>query len=180
MMRLMAYDYALSPDKYLSDEEEARLRATLAKYRNSDLRNTTSILLMLVCGLRSGEVRNVTKDVINFNDNTIFINTTKGGRPRIIPLTADLVSRLKELCEKSETDRLFPFSRIRHWYIWEQFRPCQNKGTHACRHTAAKNIYKQKQNFPLAQSFLGHKSISTTAQYLQIQTDAEEMRDAIK
>lgn len=174
----MAYDYALSPDKYLSTEEEAYLRGVLAKYRDSDLRNTTLILLMLVCGLRSQEALNLRKEDFNFADRSVFIRTIKGGRHRIIPLTTDLVNRFQELFQKTEGEAIFKFSSMQLCRIWGEYRPCK-KGSHALRHTAAKNIYQKTRDFSLAQAFLGHKSILTTAIYLQIQVSAEDMRAAV-
>lgn len=172
------YEYALTPDKYLSKEEEAFLRANLAKHRDGDLRNTTMVLLMLVCGLRAQEVLNLEKEDFNFNDKSLFVKTIKRGRPRIIPLTTDLVLRFKELFERTEGPRLFAISLRHLTRIWWDYRPCK-KGTHALRHTAAKNIYQKTKDFSLAQAFLGHKQISTTAVYLQIQVSADELRDAV-
>lgn len=174
----MAYDYALSPNKYLTKEEEYYLRGILAKFRDTDLRNTTMIMLMLVCGLRSQEVINLSRADFNLDDKSIFIKTIKRGRARIVPLPPDLIFRIKELLESSPEEHLFKMTRMQLCRIWADYRPCK-KGTHCLRHTAAKNIYQKTKDFSLAQAFLGHKMISTTAVYLQIQVDADELRGAV-
>jgi integrase/recombinase XerD len=170
--------YALTPDKYLTEPEEQYLRGMLEKHRNDDLRNTTMLLLMLVLGLRAREALNVVKADLNFDDRCIFVDTIKRGRPRVLPLTDDLIGRLKELSAKTEGERLFPIGSVMLYNIWDQYRPCK-KGSHALRHTAAKNIYQKTKDISVAQALLGHASISTTSVYLQIQISADKLRDAI-
>lgn len=174
----MAYDYALSPDKHLSVEEEKSLRASLAKHRDSDLRDTTMLLLMLICGLRAQEVLNLKKEDFNFTDKSVFVRTIKKGRHRSIPLPDGLVFRFKELFENIDGNTPFPITTRRLRQIWEQYKPCK-KGSHSLRHTAARNIFKTVKDLSLAQYFLGHKTISTTSVYLQSQVSAELLRKAV-
>lgn len=178
----MKYSYALSSNKYLSQAEEFELRGVLAQYRDLRLRDTTMILIMLVCGLRSREVLNIKKADIDFGVMSLRVATIKNGNPREVPLTFDLCARLKELCAKESRETLFNISSQRFRFIWSQYT--FGKGTHCLRHTAAKNVFsKAKESsraIAIVQTLLGHASLATTAIYLQNIVALDDLRELVR
>lgn len=176
------YTAALTPHKYLSRTEQAALLAILDGHQSTSLRNTTMFMLMLKVGTRSAETMNLTWHDINFIDKSIYVQSSKGSNDRVLPLTKNLVYRLKLLKAQTsgkDEDRLFNFS-LRHLRrIWYEYRPVKKK-IHSLRHTFAFNFYhNSRYNLFLTQTALGHKNLQSTAIYLQIHCDLDDFRKAI-
>lgn len=164
---------ALTPSKYLLPDEQASLEASLAKYRRTSPRNTLMILLMLRTGARPQELLNLTWSDISWSSGRIFFSTLKGGRDRVIPVPPSVLARLKELGPGE--GKIF---KIKYWMfhsIWRQYRPVEKK-LHSLRHTFAVNLYRKSgYDLPLVQRALGHKNLSTTAIYLEIEMCSEKL-----
>ncbi len=175
----MNQNYALTPQKYLSVEEQRHLVELLEKHREKDLRNTTMLLLMLQAGLRPGEVCNLVWSDIDESSLTIRVETLKGGPNRIVPISRAMITRLHGLGPIIPDQRIFNIRYHRFLDIWKLYRPAPKK-LHSLRHTFAVNMYnKSRHNLSLVQQALGHSSITTTAIYLQIQSSISEMRQAM-
>jgi len=172
-------NYALTPNKYLLPPEQRHLEGLLEKYREKDLRNTTLLLFMLRVGARPQEVLNVTWGDVNFFCKTVYLKSLKGGRHRNIPMKPDLIVRLKELGVGNDDERIFKIGYGMFRAIWNEFRPVKKK-LHSLRHTFAVNLYiKSNYNLRLVQVALGHKNMTTTAIYLEIEMSNAELRKAL-
>lgn len=170
-------NYSITPEKYLTPAEQSELERILEKYRKSDLRNTTMLLLMLKGGPRPSEVLNLTW--ADIGEGWVFFETLKGGPPRKVPISSNLVSRFAELGPGLPDERMFPIGIQQFTNIWYDYRPCKKK-LHSLRHTFAVNAYRKGDNqIHLVQQALGHVNIQTTAIYLQIQSTLEELRSVI-
>lgn len=172
-------NYALIPKKYLSPDEQCRLEYLLARYRSSDLRNTTLLLLMLRAGCRPQEALNIKWSDIDLSRRRIFFRTLKGGRPRFVPIGDDLVSRFRDFEMGEDGELVFKIKYNMANKIWWDYRP-SNKKLHSLRHTFAVNIYRRSSfNLKRVQVLLGHRSLMTTAIYLEIEPCGDEDRELI-
>ena len=171
--------YSLTPNKYLSYEEQGGLERILERHKGVDLRNSTMFLLMLWTGTRPSELLNLKWRDVDFISRRIFIDTLKGGRPRYIPICDELICRLVNLGVKELDDRIFDIGYRRFEKIWQEWRPVKKK-LHSLRHTFAVNLYKKSgYNLRLVQQALGHAHITTTAIYLEIETSDAELRKCL-
>lgn len=167
----------LTPEKYLTPEEQVELEVLLDKYGSTDLRNTTMLLLSLKTGARPREVLNLVWEDVDLKYGNIFLRTLKRGHGRVVPIKKNLVQRLESMGPGS--GMVFPLSYSMFYLIWKEYRPCKKK-LHALRHTFAVNAYrKSKNNVKLVQQALGHKYLATTGIYLDFQITDKELRQAI-
>ena len=171
----------MTPLKYLVPCEQAALEAILAVHRYKDPRNTTMLLMMLKTGARPQELLTLTWADIDWISRTVFINTMKGGKPRVIPLAGIVYDRLQEWdwIGSKPDERLFKVSYSMFSQIWQTYRPVKKK-LHSLRHTFAVNMYQRSKNLRLVQQALGHESLQTTQIYLEIAASIDEMRGAIE
>lgn len=167
-------NFSLTPSKYLSEAEQTHLEAILERFRTVAMRNTTMLMFMLKTGARPSEVLGVTWADIDFQKKTVFIDTLKGGPPRVIPLSENLIVRLQSL--PIGPGKVFDISYTHFCRIWHEYRPARKK-LHSLRHTFAVNCYnKSGYNLRLVQQALGHTALQTTAIYLEIQSTTEDLR----
>lgn len=170
-------EYALTQEKYLTPKEQAQLEQLLTKHRFTDPRNTTMLLFMLKVGPRPKELLNLTWGDIN--DGRVFIRTLKNGRNRSIPLSKELMERLDALGPGNSTEHIFKIKSCQFRNIWVTFRPCKKK-LHSLRHTFAVNLYRAASyDLRLVQLALGHKNLTTTSVYLEIELNETAFRKAL-
>lgn len=172
----MYQDYCLTPDKYLLQNEQLELLRLLDKYRGTQPRNTLMLLLMIQTGARPQELLNLTWGELDLPGKNMHLRTLKGGRARSIPLTSDVMARLKEYGPREPNERVFRIGYNQFVKIWHIYRPVKKK-LHSLRHTFAVNLYqKSNHNVRMVQLALGHRLLSTTMVYLELQTGVEDMR----
>lgn len=175
----MRSNSALTPQKYLSVDEQAHFEALCDRHSVKDLRNTTMLIFMLKTGLRPSEVCNVLWGDIDESSQTLFVRTLKGGPSRVIPLCQSMIDRIKSLGPFDNEDLIFGVGYQTLRIAWNEYRPVRKK-LHSLRHTFAVNMYnKSGHNLSLVQQALGHTSIQTTAIYLQIHASMSEMRKSM-
>lgn len=173
------YAAVLTPDKFLSKEEEGRLLLCLEKWREEKLRDTTLFLFMLKTGARPSEALLLTWGDINVEDRSVYLRTLKKGMPRILPLTTNLLARIKKLGCVDDNERVFKLSYPRLIQVWAEMRPAK-KRPHCLRHTFAVNFYKNSgYDLLLTQQALGHHRLESTSVYLQIHCSVDDFRKAI-
>ncbi len=173
----MDKNYTLTPSKYLLPEEIQALEELCQRLRKSDLRNSTMFLMMLQTGCRPSELLNVQWSDVFFESGEVLIRTLKGGRDRVVPLSDDLVSRLREIGRG--IGPVFRIGYRRFVAIWDEYRPVKKK-LHALRHTFAVRLYRDSgSDMKLVQRALGHKNIATTWIYLDMEMDKTKLREAL-
>lgn len=92
--------------RFLSKEQARDLLAAL-KLRSQDVHDEA--LLSLLCGLRAGEIHNLTWGDIDLKNGTIFIRDPKNKRNRHSFIAEDMKAMLKSRYrEQSTTDLIFP------------------------------------------------------------------------
>jgi integrase/recombinase XerC len=151
------------PPRALSDDEVERLLAVAAK---GEARDELLVRLLLGTGLRLGEALALKVGDIDLRRGEIRVRRTKGDRPRVAYVPAELRERLAAWIEGRD-GRLFAVSaRHAQRRIGEMAREagvCAS--AHALRHTTATRIYARTGDLGVVQRVLGHASVTTTVRY---------------
>ena len=156
-----------APDR-LSDDEVAKILANCPK------KGSPAVRLSLLTGLRWGEIQRLQWRHIDLGNRVLWVDQSKSGRPRQVPLTEDAVDLLRK--ERAKTSSIFVIS----------WRPTQadslvrtvRKRTgvkwnfHKLRHTFACRYLKQGGSKGALQRILGHSSVTTTEIYGELSDDA--------
>ena len=148
-------------------------------------RRASIALVMALTGLRPGEltalrVRDVRRTPVpafrvsrSKTDGQALRHTTKGGKPRSVPLVADVWAIVEPLLyERHPDDLLFPNSRggflsLHNWrraVHWESH--AMGRRVYDLRHTFATTALTDGTDLLTLQHWMGHASIETTQKYL--------------
>ncbi len=185
--------------KYLTNEEEIRLLDSVEGRHKQ--RDKIILVMLLNTGLRIGELTNLQiKDVVNGNRETkkelqLRKETIKNHNSRIIPLNEKARQAIKDLLtwNKEHNYRQLPgdlllLSQKGKKFTKEQVQRIIRKAReranldfeatpHSLRHTFATRVYAKTNNLRVVQKLLGHKSVSTTQIYADV--NKEQLRDAV-
>lgn len=184
--------------KIFTEEELALLLKESKKIsRHNEIRNKTlhaALSLAIACGLRRSEIANLRLQDVNLDDQKLFINETKFGKSRIIPIGDDLC---KILCDYiSFRQQKYPLVTTEKFFItlhktglsggwlYQSFQELlyklgmatakgRNAHLHDLRHTFAVRTIshwyqagKDVQSLlPALASYMGHEHYSNTAYY---------------
>jgi site-specific recombinase XerD len=188
--------WLVTPDKFLSPEQVAKLRVSIETARQAALgaddelavRNAVLVELLLgsglrvseLCGLRVGDVylRNGRADVL--------VRRGKGGKSRMIAISERLALYLRTYLAWRERggetlDRERPFFRSERGRsltrsavhrIWKlallRAGLPTSWGVHATRHSFAVEVYRKTRDIRLTQRLLGHANVATTVTYASL------------
>ncbi len=156
--------------RWLSGEEEVRLRAAVAATRPEHL---PELDLALNTGLRLGELYGMEWENVNLARRVLTIPRPKNGEMRHVPLNGPALAALGELMKGS--DGIGPVIRNaeggalaspRYW-----FEPAVKKAKirsfswHCLRHTFASRLVMAGVDLRTVQELMGHKSIQMTVRY---------------
>ena len=161
--------------KYLDESEKLELETFCWNRADSEPRNAAMILLTLASGCRAQELLNLTWQDLDAKRLTLKVKTLKRGRNREIPLSKRLVALLLSL--KAASERIFSISYQRLNQIWVLWRP-QPISFHALRHTFAMHAF-ERAKINEVQYMLGHRSMSSTGVYLQVEPSEKRMKQIL-
>ena len=166
-----------------------RLLAACSGKQPSDIREHAMFLLLTVYGFRSGEVRLLRLDDIDWERETILVRRTKQRKTQLYPLVGivgEAVLRyLREVrprCSRREVflTRFQPFrpltaagvsSMVRHRCLkLGLVLPCY--GPHALRHACATHLLAEGFSLKEIADHLGHVSLSATQMYAKVDLTA--------
>lgn len=157
----------------LTNEELNRLN----NYLNSDLisiQNKLIIMLLIDTGVRLSEIVGIKVKNINFLNNTIYLDITKGKKCRIVPFTDSTAFLLKKYIKTINSERLFKlttsgigslFCRIQKKLGFNKFHP------HMLRHTLCSKLHNNGVSILIIQRIMGHSNVSTTQRYAHFDLD---------
>lgn len=143
-------------------------------------------LLMLDCGIRVGELVELTIDDVDTKECLITLNGEKAktGRTRYMPISDKVAKLLKELITVAEqTDCNYLFQSVYGGQIKKQnvilaFRKLGEKAKltkrctpHVFRHTFAVNAVRLGMDVFTLQRIMGHSTLLTTRKYIQLQKE---------
>ena len=166
-------------ERYLSQDELARLTAALAEYPNQTAAN--AIRLLLLTGARKGEALSATWGQLDLEAGvwTKPSAHTKQKKLHRVPLSAPAMQLLSEMKSNAASDHVFtgrapgePLQDIKG--AWETIRKAANiedVRVHDLRHTYASILASAGLSLPIIGALLGHTQPSTTARYAHLYDD---------
>lgn len=144
----------------------------------------TLIQFLLMTAARRSEALNLTWNCIDFDERTAFLPETKNGRPRKLPLRAELVDLLRKLPQNEA--KVFPLSTDALRKAWR--RMCDSANIvelhiHDLRHEAISRV-AETGKFSLVdlQAFSGHRDVRMLLRYAHLcaRQLAERLDDAFQ
>ena len=130
------------------------------------------------CGLRVGEIINLSKKDINFNEKLIHIKLAKGKKDRFVKVPESLWTELEAYCKLNNEETLFPSNRggkLTKKTIGKIVKTAAEKANikkdvypHLLRHSFATHLFENGTDLRIIQKLLGHSDIKTTQIYTQI------------
>ena len=168
-----------------------RLLATTEGDRPVDKRDRAILMLLITYGLRSGELRSLQLDHIDWEEETLTVPRSKTGHTSLLPLSPGVgqsISRYIEDVRPSHPGRtLFltlkaPIGPISKYGLWRIVgKRLRNLGVtgsrigpHSLRHAAAQHLLDQGVPMKVIGDYLGHRSPSSTRGYAKI--DVKHLR----
>jgi integrase len=198
------FNYAKSHDLYCGDNPTSKVKKPYEDNRRSrflsyeeaelllgELERVSQFLhdmalLSLHCGLRAGEIFNLTWNDVNWNNNTILIKDTKSKRNRHAVMTADVKAMLKRRSLQNRVDIVFPsrtgdktteasrsFDRtIERLGLNERITDRRQKVVfHTLRHTYASWLVMSGVDLYTVQKLMGHSTMAMTERYSHLAPD---------
>ncbi len=134
------------------------------------VRDSLLVALALKTGMRRSELANLTpKDI---HADFLVVRNGKGGKDRVIPLTAAIAQRLHNFTEGMEPgEKVF---KLKAECISDKIRRLAKRAgldgfhTHTMRHKFAQDLLEKGVNVRVVQELLGHQNLGTTQVYLSV------------
>ncbi len=173
----------------LKREDVVRLLATTEGDRPVDKRDRAILMLLAIYGLRSGELRGLRLDDIDWEREALRVRRPKTGRTHAYPLSrgvGQVILRYLRDVRPPRADRtlfltvLAPFRPLTKGALGEMVRRrlgtlgivTGRRGPHALRHAAAQHLLDQGMAMKVIGDFLGHRSPSSTSVYAKVDLNA--------
>ena len=151
----------------------------------AQLRNRALLLLLAVYGLRSGEVRSLSLEDLDWTRGVLRVYRSKTARLQEYPLTAATGQALRRYLEEARPDcarhELFltlhaPFRRLSAGALYrvtqglmEQLEiPSPRRGPHALRHACATYLLNDGLSLKEVGDHLGHRHLGATQIYAKV------------
>ena len=175
------------PKNVLTPEEARRFIEAPDTQTLSGYRDRALLEVLYATGIRKTELRNLTVDDVNLEEELLRVNRGKGAKDRVVPLSVIACQYLEnylkairpEMLKGRQTDKLFISIRdgrpigehglkgILNRYV-RKLRFKKHVTCHLWRHTCATHLVKNNANLRCVQEMLGHKSLATTERYLRL------------
>lgn len=168
----------------LSKTEVRKLINVIGNYTYARFRDLALTICILDCGIRIGELLQLTYFDINFTGGYIVVRAevSKTRTERILPVskkTLDFLQQLKDITVEQKQIHLFLSTTgkkvIAESDIFTNFRKYKKEAniTKKCtpyvlRHTFATGMVKKGVDIFTLQKMMGHKNITTTRQYVYL------------
>jgi site-specific recombinase XerD len=134
------------------------------------------------CGLRLGELRNLTVDNCDCDRGIVWVRNGKGGKDRPVMLDESLIPRLRAFiaCKKGRAwlfESSYTGERLSRRSIAKVYEHACSRagvtrvaGIHTLRHSFATHLLEQGVDLRYIQELLGHASTKTTELYTHVAT----------
>ena len=173
----------------LGRDEVVRLLASTEGDRPADIRDRAILMLLITYGLRSGEVRGLQLDDLDWERETLRVRCPKPGRTQLYPLAGSAGQALARYLRAVRPARygrtLFltlqaPLRPLTQSAMYRVVRhrldppgvPGQRRGPHALRHAAARHLLDHGLSMKQVGDYLGHRSVASTAVYAKVRMAA--------
>lgn len=169
--------------RFLHDHEEDQLVGVMAP------EDFEIVEVAFETGLRQAELFNLKKTQLDFDNEIITIPRSKSGEKRQVPMTDRVSQLLRELCERSPGEYVFPNRTGKrpidptNWIV-RRFHPAlkaaniENFRFHDLRHTFCSRLVMAGVKLREVQEMAGHKNYETTNRYAHLSPD--HVRNAVK
>jgi integrase len=153
-------------ERYLSDEEERRLKAVIKRPER-----WAAVLFSLNTGMRASEQAGLTWSAINANQATL--PKTKNGTVRHVPLNQYALDALAVMRERPQPgDRVFHQQQHRVWFERAlKAAKIPDYHWHCNRHTTATRLVKAGVPLHVVAAILGHKGLDMVLRYAHFAPD---------
>lgn len=153
----------------LVSNEEALILNDLKSCRNPYILQATLFALETAC--RQSEVLRLTWNDVDFNQKTAFINNTKNGESRTIPLSPRALSAITQLPRPIKNGHVFNVSANGLSRAFK--RSCkkhklENLKFHDLRHEATSQLFEKGLNPMEAAAITGHKTLQMLKRYTHL------------
>ena len=173
----------------LSRVDIQRLLATTDGDRLADKRDRAILMLLIVYGLRAGEVRGLQLDDLDWENESLRVHRPKTGRTDLFPLSQAvgqaIVRYILEVRPPRPEWALFltlaapirPLGRSAPGIIVRRRMDnagivAARRGTHALRHIAAQHLLDRGVSMKVIGDYLGHRSPRSTKTYARFDLNA--------
>jgi integrase len=149
---------------------------------SSGPKTSAFLLLHKETAMRCGEAHKLKWTDIDFTRKTVRVTPEKGSNPRIFKISNRLCNMLIQIRAKNtveDKNRIFAkklrnirrvYSRTRNYLARKLQNPrLKQISFHTFRHWKATMLYHQTKDLLRVQQFLGHKSITNTLKYIQLE-----------
>lgn len=183
----LLYAYEGVPSALDRDQIAAVLETTKRDRSPMGLRDYAMLLLLATYGLRSGEIRDLQFEDIDWRAESLRVRHSKTGACSYLPLMAPVGEALLDYlrCGRPQTDRREIFIRSRAPYrplrnIYSEIRrrlwaagvkPPGKCGPHIFRHARAVEMLRALVPQKVIGDLLGHRSTKSTLPYLKLATE---------
>jgi len=139
------------------------------------------VLTAITTGARRGELLGLRWNDIDFERQTAYVQTTKNGQPKVLPLTNDVVKELTKFRQQdsplifnSEIKPHKAFCFNKQWRKVLEIAEVEDFTFHCLRHTCASYLAQSGASLLEIADVLGHKQISMTKRYAHLCIDHKE------
>ncbi len=156
--------------RYLSEDEKSRLFKACRSSQWGKL--YLLVLLAITTGARRGELLSLKWDNIDFDRKTAYVETSKNGEPKVLPLTEGVMieldrfkAQVSELIFNSEivTDKPYCFEKL--WKNALTAAEIEDFTFHSLRHTCASYLAMNGASLLEIADVLGHRQLEMTKRY---------------
>jgi integrase/recombinase XerD len=183
------YDIKFDVDKIERPKREHKLPNVLSKEEVSSILNTfrnikhrTMISLIYACGLRRGELLELTPLSIDSDRKVLYIRQAKGRKDRVVPISDKIINMLRDYYKIYRPkvwlfEGQYPGQRYSEQSLQSVFKRALQSAKikkpatlHWLRHSYATHLLEQGTDLRYIQELLGHKSSKTTEIYTHVST----------
>ncbi len=174
--------------------DDKRVKQAIGACKNE--RETAMLLLSVRAGLRAVEIAGIKWGSVDLEDGLLLLKTTKGNRPRHVPIAKDLKAALEAYRAtkdgKNSKDRLvftnthnrpgqpLTANAVACWFHdfynrrlgWEGYSSHSGRRTFATK--VARKIGEVGGSVRDVQKLLGHEWLSTTQRYIDVDPEAQK------
>jgi len=159
--------------RYLSDNERKRL---FRACRTSKWKMLYLLVLMAITtGARRGELQSLRWNDIDFDKQSAYVNNTKNGEAKVLPLTIDVTNEL-QVFNQNDCSLIFgskinpskPYVFYKPWKRAVEEAELDDFRFHDLRHTTASYLAQNGATLLEIADVLGHKQIEVTKRYAHL------------
>ena len=131
------------------------------------------VILAIETAMRRGELLSLTRDTINLEKKMGFLNETKNGSSRTVPLTEKAIQTIQSL-PISFDKKLFPIGKYAFRFHWRKAMKQANIKDfrfHDLRHEAISRFFEKGLSIPEVALISGHKDVRMLFRYTHLKAE---------